>query len=63
MRDFVEEESLRLERELCRLRERLDNLVYECEALGDSSLNNYAEEANDCLRGCIDALRRLYREA
>lgn len=63
MRDCVEDESLRLVHELCRLRERFDNLVYGCESLGGPSLINYAKEANDCLRGCIDALQRLFCES
>lgn len=62
MRDYVEDESHRLEGELCRLRPRFDNLAYECDAMGESALLNYAEEASDLLRECITVLRRIYRE-
>lgn len=62
MRDYIEEEAHRLEGELCRLRDRMDNLVFECDATGDSGLISHASEAWDCLRLCICELRRLYRE-
>lgn len=60
MRDYIEDECRRIERELLRLKERAQNVAFECDALGEERLLNYAELMYDSIGSAIYEARRVY---
>lgn len=67
MNDYVAETAARLEKELRGMKDRLQNLAYECEALEKmqwfEGILNHAECAVDCVSEALCELREVQRNA